>query len=73
MCYGKLIEAETGGLRRSSPSRFAGEPDLHELLRDPIARALMAADRVDSSEIYALLRKARGFADAAMAPGGWDE
>ena len=70
MCYGNLMEAETGALCRSSPRRFAGEPDLHELLHDPIARALMAADKVNSSDIYALLRKAHG--SAASGDGARD-
>jgi hypothetical protein len=64
MCHGSLIEM--AGRRGSCPNRFAGETELGELLHDPIARALMAADKVDSSEIYALLRKAqgRGFTDS---------
>ena len=65
MCYGCLTETEAGGLQRSVTNRFAGETTLGELLCDPIARALMAADKVDSSEVYALLRNAqgRGFTD----------
>jgi hypothetical protein len=68
MCQGCLIETEMGGLRGSAPRRFAGETELGELLHDPIARALMAADKVDSSEIYALLRKVqgRGFSSASV-------
>jgi hypothetical protein len=38
----------------------AAEPDLSELLRDPIARALMAADRVDRGELDALFDRTRG-------------
>jgi hypothetical protein len=60
MCQGCLIETEMEGLCGSAPHRFAGESELGELLHDPIARALMAADKVDSSEIYALLRKVQG-------------
>jgi hypothetical protein len=35
------------------------EPDLAELMRDPITQALMAADRVDHSELCALLSHVR--------------
>jgi len=38
---------------------FAGEPALSELLRDPIAHALMAADHVEHGELDALLATAR--------------
>jgi len=55
-----LIETEAAERHRPSFRRFGGEPELRELLRDPIARALMAADKVDSSDIYALLRRAHG-------------
>jgi len=71
MCHGMLIETGAIVHRRSVASRFGGEPDLGELLHDPIARALMAADKVDSSDIYALLRKARGLTaggDGAREP-----
>jgi len=69
MCHGMLIE--TGAIvdRRSFANRFGGEPDLRELLHDPIARALMAADKVQSSDIYALLRKARGSSLSGEARG----
>jgi hypothetical protein len=63
-----LIETEAVGRRRPAASRFSGEPELCELLRDPIARALMAADKVESGDVYALLRKTRGsgaFRDSA--------
>ena len=40
--------------------RFAAEPDLSELLRDSIACALMAADRVDPRELDALFNRTRG-------------
>jgi hypothetical protein len=39
---------------------YVAEPDLSELLRDPIARALMAADRVDRGELDALFDRTRG-------------
>jgi hypothetical protein len=60
MCHGMLIETEAVERRRPAASRFGGEPELCELLRDPIARALMAADKVESGDVYALLRKTRG-------------
>ena len=34
---------------------FVQEPDLKELMRDPMTLALMAADRVDHRELRALL------------------
>jgi hypothetical protein len=36
-----------------------GEAALSELLHDPIARALMIADKVDSGVVYELLRAAQ--------------
>lgn len=60
MCHGMLIETQAAECGRAVPSRFGGEPELRDLLHDPIARALMAADKVDSSDVYALLRKAYG-------------
>jgi hypothetical protein len=58
MCQGMLIERQAAERGRAGPSRFGGEPELRDLLHDPIARALMAADKVDSGDVYALLRKA---------------
>jgi len=40
-------------------SRFVAEPDLSELMRDPLTIALMAADRVDRRELNALFDQAR--------------
>ena len=60
MCHGMLIETEAVERRQPALDRFGGEPELCELLHDPIARALMTADKVDSGDVYALLRKARG-------------
>lgn len=40
-------------------NQFGGEPKLSELLLDPIAEALMAADRVDPRQLDALLEAAR--------------
>lgn len=58
MCHGMMIET---GMQRSRPSvgRLCGEPELSDLLHDPIARALMAADGVNSGDVYALLRRTR--------------
>jgi hypothetical protein len=36
------------------------EPDLNELMRDPMTLALMAADRVDHNELHALFAQVRG-------------
>jgi len=55
-----VIETEGAELGRPNFHRFGGEPALGELLHDPIARALMAADKVDSGDVYALLSRMRG-------------
>ena len=68
MCHGMLTETRAVEAQRAL-CRFGGEPELGELLRDPIARALMTADKVDSGDVYALLRKVDGPAAAMMAPG----
>ena len=65
MCHGTLFETEAVELHRPGFRCFGGEPELRDLLHDPIARALMAADKVDSSDVYALLSKARRTADSA--------
>ena len=44
-----------GSPRRSRTT----EPDLDELMRDPIAQALMAADGVDRSELDAIVAQVR--------------
>jgi hypothetical protein len=59
-----LIETETAEQSRSLARRFGGEPELCDLLHDPIARALMAADNVDSRDVYALLRNVYGMSDS---------
>jgi hypothetical protein len=59
MCHGMMIETGAAECGRTSIGRLYGEPELSDLLHDPIARALMAADKVDSGEVYALLRRAR--------------
>jgi hypothetical protein len=64
MCHGMSIESEAAELHQPSFRRFGGEPELCDLLHDPIARALMAADKVDSSDVRALLYKARGAASS---------
>jgi hypothetical protein len=38
---------------------FLTEPDLGELMRDPMTEALMAADRVDRRELCALISQMR--------------
>jgi len=43
------------GGRRS----YVAEPDLDELMRDPITLAIMAADRVDACELHALFADVR--------------
>jgi hypothetical protein len=67
MCYATLIQTEAVDSRPSDRSmrsrRFASEPALSDLLHDPIAHALMAADKVDSREVYALLRTVRSNID----------
>jgi hypothetical protein len=44
-----------------SPRRrnCAAEPDLNELMRDPMTLALMAADRVDRNALNALFAQVR--------------
>jgi hypothetical protein len=39
--------------------KLTAEPDLAELMRDPMTQALMAADRVDHGELHALLSQVR--------------
>jgi hypothetical protein len=41
------------------PYGFLGEPALADLLRDPIAKALMVADHVDRRDLKALLETTR--------------
>jgi len=41
------------------PHGFVGEPTLSDLLRDPIAEALMAADHVELHDLDILLATAR--------------
>lgn len=42
-----------------NPGKFVAEPDLTELMRDPMTQALMAADRVDHGQLCALLSQVR--------------
>ena len=44
---------------RGEHRKFVAEPDLAELMRDPITHALMAANRVDRGELCALLSQMR--------------
>jgi len=39
--------------------RRTAEPDLDELMRDPMTQALMAADRVDCGQLHVLLAQVR--------------
>lgn len=39
--------------------QFVAEPDLAEVMGDPMTEALMAADRVDRGELCALLSQVR--------------
>jgi hypothetical protein len=67
MCHATLIRTEAVDARPSEQSMrtrpFDSEPVLSDLLGDPIAHALMAADNVDSREVYALLRTVRSNID----------
>jgi hypothetical protein len=67
MCHIAPIQTEALDSRPSDQPmrsrRFDSEPVLSDLLGDPIAHALMAADRVDSREVYALLRTVRSNID----------
>jgi hypothetical protein len=42
-----------------SPPHRSAEPDLAELMRDPMTQALMTADRVDRGQLHALLAQVR--------------
>jgi hypothetical protein len=42
------------------PHVFLTEPDLAELMGDPMTQALMAADHVDKRELCALITQVRG-------------
>jgi len=45
---------------------FLAEPDLAELMGDPMTQALMAADRVDRRELSELITQVRG--NLTLAP-----
>lgn len=53
----KIPMAQIPGTVRPAP--FGGEPSLADLLGDPIASALMAADHVEGRDFEALLATAR--------------
>lgn len=53
------INHEAAGIAACS-RHFVGEPRVAELLRDPIARALMAADKTDHRAVVALLESVNG-------------
>ncbi|HTW53943.1 MAG TPA: hypothetical protein VME45_18785 [Stellaceae bacterium] len=43
----------------SAAGNFVAEPDLADLMRDPMTEALMTADRVDHNELCTLLLHVR--------------
>jgi hypothetical protein len=43
----------------SGQKTYVSEPNLDELMRDPMTQALMAADRVDDGELHALFAHMR--------------
>jgi hypothetical protein len=59
-------ETAPGGVASADPAAApaacwcGGEPKVADLLRDPITRALMAADHVERCEMRTLLASARG-------------
>jgi len=44
------------------------EPNLSEVLADPIVQALMRSDGVDSEQLAAILHRARGIAENRKTP-----
>ena len=52
----QAANATWGAQRRAN---CIAEPDLVELMRDPMTLALMAADRVDHNELHALFARVR--------------
>ena len=55
----RAIKQTQANLAARSDEHFIGEPALSELLHDPIAQPLMAADRVDRRQLDALLDATR--------------
>jgi hypothetical protein len=57
-----MLHPVTSACDLFAPSRrgsYVAEPDLDELMRDPIMLALMSADRVDHCELHALFAQVR--------------
>lgn len=56
-----MLQPVTAGceLFAGSRSKLIAEPDLAELMGDPMTQALMAADRVDRQQLCALLTQVR--------------
>ena len=48
---------------------FVGEPNLNEILSDPIVLAVMKSDGVDSTCVSKLLKKAKRAGDASPGRG----
>ena len=55
----KPITASAGGFDSSGHHVFVTEPDLDELMHDPMTLALMAADNVDRCTLRTLLAQVR--------------
>ena len=56
-----MLQPVTSACELFAPVRrsFVPDPNLNELMRDPITLALMAADRVSRCELNALLAQVR--------------
>jgi hypothetical protein len=57
-----MLQPVTAACHLFAPTRGrnrVAEPDLDELMRDPITQALMAADRVNRCELHALFAQVR--------------
>ena len=58
-CARRAIKQTQANLAACPDENFTSEPALSELLHDPIAQALMAADRVDRRQLNTLLDATR--------------
>ena len=57
-----MLQPATGTCDLLAPTdrrSLVPEPDLDELMQDPMTLALMAADRVDRGDLHALLARLR--------------
>jgi hypothetical protein len=57
-----MLQPVTSSCELFAPSgrcSYVSEPNLDELMRDPMTQALMAADRVDDGELHALFAHMR--------------